>query len=87
MKKETLNKRVQKYESLFVKGSDLTAREGKSVYVRQEFHNRISRIVQVSGQNKVSIFSYIDNVLDNHFKNYRDEISESYEQNKVIDIF
>jgi hypothetical protein len=87
MKKETLNKRVQKYESLFVKESDLTAREGKSVYVRQEFHNRISRIVQVSGQNRVSIFSYIDNVLDNHLKNYRDEISESYEQNKVIDIF
>jgi hypothetical protein len=48
------------YKSLFIKQSDITARTGKTVYVRGEFHERIRKIVQTIGGNEVSIFSYID---------------------------
>jgi hypothetical protein len=87
MKKEELNKKIKKYESLFVKESAEVARSGKTIYIRREFHERILKIVHVIGQNEVSIFSYVDNVLNNHFKNFRDEITESYEQKKIRDLF
>lgn len=81
-KEETRRKRgkQQDYESLFIKESNVTARLGKTVYIRREFHDRILKIVQVIGGNEVSLFSYIDNVLAHHFDSFQDEITESYEQ-------
>lgn len=53
---------------------------GKSVYIRREHHERITRIVQVIGKNQVSLFSYIDQVLTHHFATYQNEIKELYEK-------
>lgn len=39
------------------------------------------KIVQVIGKNQVSLFSYIDNVLSQHFAAYQDEITELYNKN------
>lgn len=66
------------YESLFIQEVKITARTGKSVYIRQEHHENIMKIVQVIGKNEVSLFSYIDNVLSQHFEVYEDEITELY---------
>jgi hypothetical protein len=52
----------QDYETLFIKEVQITARLGKTVYIRKEFHDRILKIVQVIGGNEVSLFSYIDNI-------------------------
>jgi hypothetical protein len=65
-KEETRSRREkqQEYESLFIKETDLPpARFGKSVYVRKEFHDRISQIVSVIGGNEVSLFGYICSFL------------------------
>jgi hypothetical protein len=75
------------YKSLFIKQSDETARTGKTVYVRGEFHERIRKIVQTVGDNEVSIFSYIDNIIAHHFETYRDDIVKSYSQNNDKTIF
>lgn len=69
------------YESLFIQEVDITARKGKSVYIRQEHHDKITKIIQVIGKNKVSLFSYIDNVLTHHLATYQDEITELYDKN------
>lgn len=81
-KEENRRKRgkQQDYESLFIKESTITARLGKTVYIRKEFHDRILKIVQVIGGNEVSLFSYIDNVLAHHFENFQDDITEAYNQ-------
>lgn len=81
-KEESRRKRgkQQDYESLFIKESTVTARLGKTVYIRKEFHDRILKIVQVIGGNEVSLFSYIDNVLAHHFENFQDDITEAYNQ-------
>lgn len=76
----------QDYESLFIRNIPITTRSGKTVYIRKEFHDRIMRIVQVIGFNEVSLFSYIDNVLEHHFNTYQDDISELYKQ-RTPDIF
>jgi hypothetical protein len=86
-KEEVRRKRKsQDYENMFIKESNITARLGKTVYIRKEFHDRILKIVQVIGDNEVSLFSYIDNIIAHHFDMFQDEISQSYRQ-KNKDIF
>ena len=86
VKDETRSKRggQQEYETLFIKESDLPpARFGKSVYIRKEYHDRISQIISVIGSNEVSLFGYIDNVLAYHFDSFKDEIVRSFKK-KII---
>lgn len=68
------------YASLFIKEANLTARLGKSVYIRKEYHERILKIIQVIGENEVSLFSYLDNVLTHHFQTFQNDITEIYKQ-------
>lgn len=69
------------YESLFIQEVGITARTGKSVYIRKEHHDKIMKIIQVIGKNQVSLFSYIDNVLSHHLATFQDEITELYNEN------
>jgi hypothetical protein len=83
-KEESRAKRAGVYESLFIRESDLPpARFGKSVYIRREYHDRISQIISVIGGNEVSLFAYIDNVLAHHFENFQDDIARSFKK-KII---
>lgn len=67
------------YESLFIRTANgITAREGKTVYIRKQYHDRILKIVQVIGGNELSLFSYLDNVLEHHFASFQDEITTQY---------
>jgi len=80
-------RKTQDYESLFIRESGVTARLGKTVYIRKEFHDRILKIIQVVGGNEVSLFSYIDNVLAHHFDNFQEDISQIYKQRVSNDVF
>ncbi len=68
------------YETLFFQQGDTSARDGKSVYIRSEYHQRIARIVQVIGEDKISIYTYLDNVLKAHFEQYQQEITQSFQE-------
>ena len=83
-KNRTKRAEQQEYESLFIRETDLPpARFGKSVYIRKDYHDRISQIISVIGVNEVSLFGYIDNVLTHHFENFNDEIAQSFKK-KII---
>lgn len=69
------------YIQLFIRDSDLSARSGKLIYVRKEYHDRIQRIIQVIGKNELSLFAYIDHVLTYHFEMYEEEIRKLYKKN------
>jgi hypothetical protein len=71
----------QDYETLFVKESSITARTGKMVYIRRDFHDTIQAVCRVIGNNEVSLSGYIDNVLAHHFKTYGNEITRLYNEN------
>lgn len=77
----------ENYETLFIRTAPTTTRSGKAVYIRKEFHDRIMRIVQNIGYNELSLFSYIDNVLEHHFNTYQDDITELYRKRRPDDIF
>jgi hypothetical protein len=69
------------YKTLFLHEAMITARSGKTVYICQQHHNRILKILQVIGKNEVSLFAYIYNVLEHHFAEFQDDITELYESN------
>ncbi len=82
MKKNRLQK---DYPSLFIYQSESKARSGKLVPIRPEYHERILKIVRVIGNDKISLFNYIDNVLKHHFEEFQEEIIKNYkEKNKDI---
>jgi len=83
--KRSTSKKVNKasdiaetFEAIFLKNATTTARTGKSVYIRPEFHERLSRIVQVIGEDKITIYAYLDNLLEYHFKEFGEQITESF---------
>lgn len=66
------------YEVTFFKNPDTQARDGKTVYIRPDFHEKLLRMVQVIGDNKISIYAYLDNVLEHHFEEFGKEIIKSF---------
>jgi hypothetical protein len=80
-----MKRRKEKYQVLFVHEASVTTRQGKQVYIRKDYHDRILKIIQVIGKNEVSIASYMDNVLAHHFATFQGEITELYdERNKSV---
>ncbi|SDZ89961.1 Protein of unknown function [Porphyromonadaceae bacterium KH3R12] len=65
---------VEQYKSTFLKPTGLVARQGKSIYISPDFHKRISRIVFILGDGKITLSDYLHNVLKHHFENFSDEI-------------
>lgn len=76
------NKREAKknYRSHYLKKADTVARHGKLVYLRPEYHERIRRIARVIGGDEVTLFSYIDNVLAEHFAANKEVITALYDE-------
>lgn len=68
------------YQELFLKEATISARFGKTVYVRKEYHERIQRIIRIIAKDEVSLFSYIDNVLAHHFASFQEDITALYNE-------
>ncbi|WP_268849181.1 DUF3408 domain-containing protein [Flavobacterium aestivum] len=66
------------YEKVFFKRVETNARNGKSVYIRPDFHEKMSRIIQVIGEDKITIYAYLDNLLEHHFQEFGEQITKSY---------
>lgn len=71
---------IEKYYSLFFKIPTESARKGKSVYLRQEHHHRFNRLISTLGIEKLTIYAYVDNIIEHHFNKYEELISFIYQQ-------
>ena len=85
--KNKSKRKSQNYEKMFIRESAVTARLGKTVYIRREYHERILKIIQTIGNNEVSLFSYLDNVLTHHFDKFQEEISSAYKSKINNELF
>lgn len=63
------------YEQTFLVNNFPSGRTGKVVYIRSEFHERLLRIVQLTRADKVTLYSYIDNILEYHFREFGEDIT------------
>lgn len=55
-----------------------SGRTGKVVYIRPEYHERLLRVVQVAKDEKTTLYAYIDNILEHHFKEFGDDITNYF---------
>ncbi|MEA9412625.1 DUF3408 domain-containing protein [Flavobacterium sp. PL02] len=68
------------YEAIFFKKTHTNARDGKTVYIQPDFHEKLSRIVQVIGEDKLAIYAYLNNVLEYHFQEFGEQITKSFNE-------
>lgn len=68
------------YSRRFIRKSEEVAGAGKLVYVTRKHHELINVIVHALGEGNMNIFSYIKNVLDEHFDKEKDSIKRLYEE-------
>lgn len=66
------------YEEYFLINKFPSGRTGKVVYIRPEYHERLLRIVQLTREEKITLYSYIDNILEHHFQEYGDDITNYF---------
>ena len=66
------------YESMFIHPSVVSGRQEKTTYLREEFYNRIMKIILPYGNPRLSVFAYVDAVLEHHFEVYKQDIMEIY---------
>jgi len=80
VKEKSRGKRAsdEDYEKIFFKKTETNARDGKSVYIRPDFHEKLTRIVQVIGEDKITIYAYLNNVLEHHFQEFGEQITTSF---------
>ncbi|WP_299664509.1 DUF3408 domain-containing protein [uncultured Polaribacter sp.] len=71
-------KKQTSFQELFLQKSDLTARNGKSISIRKEFHQRLLRITQVIGDNQIPISGYLDKILEHHFREFETDIKKQF---------
>ncbi|GEN71179.1 DUF3408 domain-containing protein [Chryseobacterium lathyri] len=62
------------YETLFLQGRNISGSKGKVVYIHPDFHRRITRILQIVGEDKISLFTYLHHILEHHFSLFEKEI-------------
>ncbi|WP_312334862.1 DUF3408 domain-containing protein [Sphingobacterium sp.] len=79
---EKNNKQTGKrsYGGQFLRKQTMKGRGNKSIYVREEYHDRLSRIAQVIDGGKIPLYAYLDNILKQHFEQFREDIVKDYEK-------
>ncbi len=65
------------YRETYFQKVELTDRQ--PLYVSRSTHEKLMRIVTVIGGRKVTVSSYVENILLRHFEQYQDEINTLYE--------
>lgn len=76
----TSNEAQMSYEHVFLKKEVLQKRGNKSIYLSPEHHERLTRIAQIIGNNKIPLFAYLNNILEHHFTMFEDEITKEFKE-------
>ena len=71
----------EEYHSTFLINRFPAGRTGKVVYIRPEYHERLLRIVQLAREDKITLYSYIDNIIEHHFKEFENDITKYFNEN------
>lgn len=74
------------YAEQFLTHHTMTKRGDKSIYIRPEYHERLSRIIQIVADDQIPLYAYLDNILAHHFETFEKEITDDF-NNKYRPIF
>ena len=71
---------LSEYGEKFLKRNELKTRQ--CVYISQQIHAVISRLVHVIADKDITVGGYIDTVLAEHLEKHKEEINERYRQKR-----
>lgn len=74
------------YVEQFLTHHTMSKRGDKSIYIRQEYHERLSRIIQIVADDQIPLYAYLDNILAYHFEMFEKQITDDF-NNKYRPIF
>ncbi|KQT15127.1 conjugal transfer protein TraB [Chryseobacterium sp. Leaf404] len=74
------------YADQFLTHHTMTKRGDKSIYIRPEYHERLSRIIQIVADDQIPLYAYLDNILAYHFETFEKQITDDF-NNKYRPIF
>ncbi|MFC0425152.1 DUF3408 domain-containing protein [Chryseobacterium scophthalmum] len=74
------NQAQNSYEQAFLQMDIEQKRGSKSIYLSPEYHERLTRIVQIIGNDKIPLFAYLNNILEHHFNVYEDAITKEFKE-------
>lgn len=79
-KQRTKNKKSTEitYAEQFLTHHTMTKRGDKSIYIRPEYHERLSRIIQIIAEDQIPLYAYLDNILAYHFETFEKEITDDF---------
>lgn len=77
----------QQYTETFAKKSDFIAREGKQVSISEKHYDRIKSIVWAIYGGKVTMASFLDNVLNEHFKEHSQTLRAMVAEKRKKSVF
>lgn len=66
------------YAEQFLTHHTMTKRGDKSIYIRSEYHERLSRIIQIIAEDQIPLYAYLDNILVHHFETFEKEITDDF---------
>ncbi|MBM7420192.1 MULTISPECIES: DUF3408 domain-containing protein [Chryseobacterium] len=66
------------YAEQFLTHHTMTKRGDKSIYIRPEYHERLSRIIQIIADDQIPLYAYLDNILAYHFEMFEEEITDDF---------
>jgi len=66
------------YAEQFLTHHTMTKRGDKSIYIRPEYHERLSRIIQIIADDQIPLYTYLDNILAYHFEMFEEEITDDF---------
>lgn len=82
-----MRKRQKKtYRDTYLKKTGVKAKDGKQAYISVENHGRISLIVKILGDGRLSIADYLENVLEEHFQLHREEIRRMLDEAPKVEL-
>lgn len=67
------------YHEAFFKIPIENASNGKSVYIRPEFHQKFLKLIAGLEIHKLTIYAYVDNIIEHHFKEFDELIQKIYQ--------
>lgn len=79
-KKSSKLKNIDSYGKQFLISHSMKKRGDKTIYIRKEYHERLSRIIQVIGKDEIPLYAYLDNILEHHFELFEEAITSDFNE-------
>ena len=68
------------YIGKFMTDAGFTARLGRQVSISEETHERVMKFVSVVGKGQISMASFIENIINEHFIIHNAEIKAAFDE-------